>query len=141
MLRNAKSPAYRKEMEAGKSAEDIKAEADRIQAELGELKPKMKELEDAEGPILEEFEQLMLTIPQPADPDVPIGKDDTENTELRTVGEIRKFDFEPLDHVALGQELGIIDIERGVKLAGARNYILRATVPFSIRPCCVWPKT
>ena len=124
-LRNPKTKEYQAAIAEGKGEADIKAEAARLQAELGSLKPKIKELEEAEGPILEEFEQLMLNIPQPPAPDVPIGKDDTENTELSRVGEPRKFDFEPKDHVTLGKELGIIDIERGVKLAGTRNYILR----------------
>jgi len=67
----------------------------------------------------------MQHVAQPADDDVPIGKDDTENVEIRKEGEIRHFDFEPKDHVQLGLALGIIDIERGVKLAGTRNYILK----------------
>jgi len=71
------------------------------------------------------FEEFMLQVPQPPDDDVPIGKDDTENVEIRREGEIRQFDFEPKDHVQLGLALGIIDIERGVKLAGTRNYILK----------------
>ncbi len=73
----------------------------------------------------QEFDELMLQVAQPADDDVPIGKDDTENVEIRKEGEIRHFDFEPKDHVQLGLALGIIDIERGVKLAGTRNYILK----------------
>ena len=73
----------------------------------------------------QEFDELMQHAAQPADDDVPIGKDDTENVEIRREGEIRKFDFEPKDHVQLGLALGIIDIERGVKLAGTRNYILK----------------
>ena len=125
LLRNPKSPAYRAALAEGKSDADVKAEADRLQAELTDLKPQAKELEDNEGPILEEFEQLMLTIPQPADPEVPLGKEEAENVELRKVGDVRAFDFEPKDHVTLGKDLGIIDIERGVKLAGSRNYILR----------------
>jgi len=72
-----------------------------------------------------EFDDLMLQVAQPADDDVPIGKDDTENVEIRKEGEIRQFDFEPKDHVQLGLALGIIDIERGVKLAGTRNYFLK----------------
>jgi seryl-tRNA synthetase len=72
-----------------------------------------------------EFDELMQQVPQPADNDVPLGKDDTENTEIRKEGEIRRFDFEPKDHVQLGVALGIIDIERGVKLAGTRNYFLK----------------
>ncbi|UCF00323.1 MAG: serine--tRNA ligase [Planctomycetota bacterium] len=72
-----------------------------------------------------EFDELMLQVPQPADEDVPLGKDDTENIEIRKEGRIRKFDFEPKDHVQLGLDLGIIDIERGVKLAGTRNYFLK----------------
>ncbi len=113
--------------EAGReeATKRVKAEAERIQAELSEIKPKIKALEEEEGPILEEFEAAMLTIPQPADPDAPVGADDTENVEIRTVGEIRKFEFEPKDHVTLGADLGIIDIERGVKLGGSRNYILK----------------
>jgi seryl-tRNA synthetase len=72
-----------------------------------------------------ELDKLMLLVPQPADDDVPTGKDDTENVEIRREGEIRQFDFEPKDHVQLGLALGIIDIERGVKLAGTRNYFLK----------------
>ncbi len=72
-----------------------------------------------------QFDDLMLEVAQPADDDVPIGKDDTENVEIRKEGEIRQFDFEPKDHVQLGLALGIIDIERGVKLAGTRNYFLK----------------
>ena len=72
-----------------------------------------------------EFDALMLQVPQPADPEVPVGKDDTENVELRKEGEVRQFDFEPKDHVELGLALDIVDIERGVKLAGTRNYFLK----------------
>lgn len=125
LLRNPKSEAYRKALAAGKTPADLSSEADRIQAELGSIKPRIKELEDAEGSILAEFEQLMYTVPQPADPEVPLGKDESENVELRRVGDIPKFNFQPKDHVSLGVDLGIIDLERGVKLAGARNYLLR----------------
>lgn len=125
LLRNPKSKWYKDALEAGKSEDDIKAEASRVQQELAELKVRIKAAEEEEGPIIEEFEQLMLTVPQPPDEGVPTGKDDTENIELRKVGEIPTFDFPLKDHVELGTELGIIDIERGVKLSGSRNYILR----------------
>lgn len=125
LLRNPKSTGYQRAIQEGKSEADIKAKADAVQNELAEIKPKIKSLEETEGPILQEFDELMLTIPQPADPEVPIGKDETQNVELRKVGEVRRFEFEPKDHVALGAELGIIDIERGVKLSGSRNYTLK----------------
>jgi seryl-tRNA synthetase len=67
----------------------------------------------------------MQQVPQPTDDDVPLGKDDTENIEIRKEGQIRHFDFEPKDHLQLGLALGMVDIERGVKLAGSRNYFLK----------------
>jgi seryl-tRNA synthetase len=82
------------------------------------INAKIKELQP-------EFDELMSQVVQPADDDVPLGKDDTENVEIRKEGHVRKFDFEPKDHVQLGLALGIIDIERGVKLAGTRNYFLK----------------
>ncbi len=72
-----------------------------------------------------QFDQIMQQVAQPADDDVPLGKDDTENTEIRKEGEIPQFDFELKDHVQLGLALGMMDIERGVKLAGSRNYFLK----------------
>ena len=72
-----------------------------------------------------ELNKLMLQVPQPPDDDVRPGKDETENVEIRKEGKIRQFNFEPKDHVQLGLALGIIDIERGVKLAGTRNYFLK----------------
>ena len=67
---------------------------------------------------------LLLQLPQPADEEVPVGKDDSENVEIKKWGEVRNFDFPAKDHVELGDKLRLIDIERGVKLAGSRSYVL-----------------
>jgi len=92
---------------------------------LSELKKSEAEYDENIKKLQPEFNSLMLLVAQPTDEDVPLGKDDTENVEIRKEGKVRQFDFEPKDHVQLGLDLGIIDIERGVKLAGTRNYILK----------------
>ncbi|MHC4122416.1 MAG: serine--tRNA ligase [Planctomycetota bacterium] len=94
-------------------------------AKLSELKEQEAGINENIKKLQPEFDKLMLDVVQPADEDVPLGKDDTENVELRKQGRIREFDFEPKDHVQLGFDLGIIDIERGVKIAGTRNYFLK----------------
>jgi seryl-tRNA synthetase len=92
---------------------------------LSQLKQDEVDFNEAIKQLQPEFDMLMGQVAQPADPEVPVGEDDTENVELRKWGTIREFDFEPKDHVELGQLLDIIDIERGVKLAGTRNYFLK----------------
>lgn len=72
-----------------------------------------------------EWKHLLLTAPGQISPDTPEGRDDTENKELYTWGELPKFTFEAKDHVQLGKDLDILDIERGVKVAGSRNYFLK----------------
>ena len=94
-------------------------------SQLSELKQQEAQYNEQLKELQPQFDELMQQVPQPADDDVPLGKDDTENTELRKESEIRQFDFEPKDHVQLGLALGIIDVERGVKLAGTRNYFLK----------------
>ena len=94
-------------------------------AELTQLKQEETQLNETIKGLQPVFDELILQVPQPPAPDVPFGQDDTENVELRTWGQIRKFDFEPKDHVQLGIDLDIIDIPRGVKLAGTRNYFLK----------------
>lgn len=91
---------------------------------VADLKMRVKEAEDRTRDIELALQPLLLLLPQPPDAEVPVGKDDTENVELSTWGEVRRFDFPPKDHAAIGLELGLIDIERGVKLAGSRSYFL-----------------
>ena len=79
------------------------------------------DLQAVEGRLRKE----MLQIPNMTHPEVPIGRDDTENVELRRVGKIPDFGFEPKDHVELGEALGIIDFEAGTKVAGSKFYFLR----------------
>jgi len=98
------------------------------EAALRELSRLKQEEEDDQNQVKQwqpQFDALMLQVPQPADADVPVGRDDTENVELRREGEVPQFDFEVKDHVELGVALNMIDIERGVKLAGTRNYFLK----------------
>jgi len=111
---------------AGKEIARLKGEEKQAAiARVAELKARAKELSEQVQQIEPRFNELMLLVAQPAAPEVPAGEDDTENIELRREGEVRKFEFEPKDHVQLGDALGIIDIERGVKLAGSRNYVLK----------------
>jgi len=86
---------------------------------------KIKELDAKLETVKEDFDSLMLLVPNPPDDDVPEGEDDGDNVELRRHGDLPDFGFEPLDHVELGELLDIIDIPRGVKLAGTRSYILK----------------
>ena len=125
LYRNPKSDWYQRAVEGGMTTEQIAAQAQEVQADLNQCKAERKELEQREKAVLEEFDALMLLVPQPPAPEVPVGEDDTQNVELRKVGTPRQLDFEPRDHVQLGAELGIIDIERGVRLAGTRNYVLK----------------
>ncbi len=94
-------------------------------SQLSELKQQEAQYSEDIKNLQPELDTLMQQVSQPADEDVPLGKDDTENVEIRKEGQIRSFDFEPKDHVQLGLALGIIDIERGVKLSGTRNYFLK----------------
>jgi seryl-tRNA synthetase len=110
----------------GKEIPKLQAqEKQAVLAELGKLKEKEAALNEELKRIQPEFDALMLEVPQPPSPEVPLGLDDTENVELYKRGEVRKFDFEPKDHMQLGQALDMIDMERGVKLAGTRNYFLK----------------
>ena len=97
-------------------------------SQLSELKQREAKHDQDVCELQPEFDALMQQVPQPADDDVPLGEDDTENVEIRKEGEIRQFDFEPKDHLQLGLDLDIIDVERGVKLAGTRNYFLKGVV-------------
>ena len=94
------------------------AEMTKLKQEESGLNEKLKQLEP-------ELNNLLLYVPMPPAPEVPEGKDDTENVEIRRWGTVRQFDFTPKDHVALGLDLDIMDIERGVKLSGSRNYFLK----------------
>lgn len=106
-------------------AADVEAQLAETLKRMEEVKARTKTLEDEAQKVQQEFDALMLRVPQvPAD-EVPVGKDESENVEIRRVGEVPSFDFEPKDHVQLGTNLDIIDIERGVKEAGSRNYILK----------------
>jgi len=124
-LRNPKSKLRKEAAEAGRSDADIETEVDGLQSELNKIKTLIKPLEEQDRQVVEEFDTLMWTIPQPPAPEVPVGKDDTENVEIRRVGTVPQFNFELKDHVDLGERLGILDIERGVKLSGSRNYTLK----------------
>jgi len=94
-------------------------------AKMGQLKQQAKDLAAGFEDLEAKFHELMLLVPQIPAPEAPIGKDDSENVEVNRVGDVPTFDFEIKDHVELGEALGIIDIPRGVKLAGARNFILK----------------
>jgi seryl-tRNA synthetase len=79
------------------------------------------ELRDAEA----KFKRSMMTLPNIIDKSVPIGKDETDNTVLRYSGTIRDVDFGLKDHVDIANSLGLLDLERAAKIAGARFYFLK----------------
>src|SRR3954467_3139685 len=102
----------------------LEAEAAKLEARATELKHQEASLEAQVAELSPQIDDLLYRAAQPADPGVPVGKDDSENVEVKKWGSVRQFNFAPKDHITLGKQLGLIDVERGVKLAGSRSYFL-----------------
>ncbi len=94
-------------------------------AEGRERRARIKELEDDTKRLDEELTKLLLQIPNIPQPTVPLGKSERDNVVCSSWHEPPKFDFTPLPHWEIGEKLGIIDFERGVKLSGTRFYMLK----------------
>ncbi len=92
----------------------------KISDEMRELKNKIGELDNNLRDVEAELRDILLHIPNMPKDDVPIGKDDSENPEVRRWGEPRKFEFEPKAHWDIGESLDILDAERAGKVTGAR---------------------
>jgi len=90
-----------------------------------DLRAMIKGLEEEVRRLDNQLEELLLQVPNIPQPTVPIGKDEGDNPVVRSWGEPKGFDFEPAPHWKLGENLRIIDFERGVKLSGTRFYVLK----------------
>ena len=97
---------------------------ERLKVEMRAVGDRIGALENDLAAVEAEFQRQMLEVPNLPDPSVPVGKDDTENTVLRSEGELPRFSFTPRPHWEIGVDLGILDFDRGVKIAGSRFYVL-----------------
>lgn len=95
-------------------------------------------LDEAVRQVEEKLQTALSTLPNLPDPRTPLGVTEDDNVVLRTVGEPRQFDFTALPHWDLGPKLGIIDFERGVKLAGSRFYVLNGAGARLQRALIAW---
>jgi seryl-tRNA synthetase len=102
----------------------------RLIEESRTMKEHIPEKEAQLSEVEERLREEQLKIPNMTHPDAPIGRDDSENVEIRRWGEIPDFSFEPKDHVELGEDLGIIDFDTGAKVAGSKFYFLRGDAVF-----------
>jgi seryl-tRNA synthetase len=97
----------------------------RLIEESRTMKQRIPEREVELHQVEERLREEQLKIPNMTHPDAPVGKDDSENVEIRRWGAIPAFDFDIKDHVELGESLGIIDFDAGTKVAGSKFYFLR----------------
>lgn len=100
--------------------EGRREQADARRKEVNELKERISELERLRDGAEARMRDLLSTLPNIPHESVPVGKDESANVEIRRWGTKPEFDFEPKDHVDLGTVLGILDLERAAKIAGAR---------------------
>lgn len=89
-----------------------------------ESKVSLKSLENSEQELRAVVHDIAMRLPMPPAADVPDGKDDSDNVEITTFSKPTEFDFEALSHYELAENMGMLDIKRGVKIAGSRNYLL-----------------
>jgi seryl-tRNA synthetase len=102
-----------------------KENAEELMGQVQGVSDEIKGCADALASLDEEFRDMHLSLPNILHESVPAGKDEKDNPVVRTWGEKPRFSFTPKPHYELGVELGILDFERGVKLAGTRFYVYR----------------
>jgi seryl-tRNA synthetase len=121
--------ADKKRRQLTKEAEDLRArrnlltkdsreEGLKIKEEIKKIEPQLKEAE-------EDFKKLMYEIPNYPASDVPYGEGEADNVVISQVGQIPSFSFTPKDHAALGKDLDLVDLERGVKIGGFRSFFTK----------------
>ena len=120
--RNANAAAMKQKLDPETRAKYIE-EGKNIKDAVSSAESKLSELEV-------KLEEAGRQIPNMANPEVPVGKVDTENLEVKKVGQPRKFDFKPKSHVELGESSDLIDFERGTKVSGAKFYYLKNEAVF-----------
>jgi seryl-tRNA synthetase len=117
----AERNALSKEVGKRKSKGEQTAE---LEGKVKEIKEKIEGLEGQLSKVEEQLKSVMLSIPNIPHQSVPVGKDETENVEVRSWGVPRDFEFEPKAHYEIGEALGILDFERGASLAGSRFTVM-----------------
>lgn len=123
--------ALAKRNELSRQIGDIKksgGNADELMAQVALLKEQIPADEQAENEIAEKLTDILVRAPNlPAD-DVPFGTDESGNLEITRFMEPTKFDFEPKDHVELGENLGLLDLAAGTKIAGSRFFVTKGAL-------------
>jgi seryl-tRNA synthetase len=119
--RNAHAKNVGKAKAQGHDIAALLAEGEALGNRLGDLE---KELVAAQA----DFDDLVLGLPNMLHESVPDGRDESANVEVRRWGTPRQFDFEPLDHVAIGEKLALMDFEAAGKISGARFVVLKAGI-------------
>ncbi len=117
--RNEASKAIGGLMQAGK-----RDEAEAAKTEVREINEEIAALDESLALVEAKVRELLMTAPNIPDASVPVGASEDDNVEVRRWGTPRQFDFEPKAHWDLGPEMGIVDFERGVKLAKSRFVVL-----------------
>jgi seryl-tRNA synthetase len=115
--RNALSKEIGKRKAKGEQTADL-------EGKVKEIREKIESLEDELSRVEEQLKSVMLFIPNIPHQSVPVGKDETENVEVRSWGVPRDFDFEPKAHYEIGEAFGILDFERGASLSGSRFTVM-----------------
>lgn len=120
---DTKKRSLRTSLEALRAKQNKFTKDDIVKAQKNKLEIKTLEpdVKAAEG----QFNELLMQLPNIPFDDVPVGKDETQNITLRSVGKFPVFDFTPKDHVAIGEDLDLIDIETAGKVSGTRFAYLK----------------
>ena len=115
-LQNERNSRSKRIGKAKASGQDIQP----LLTEVAELGDKLKAAEETLDEVQDELREVSLNLPNLPASDVPDGKDEEDNREERRWGEPTRFDFDPLDHVDLGEKRGLMSFEQGAKLTGSR---------------------
>lgn len=119
--RSKRNKLTQKIAQEAKQGHETEADKERVK----ELNGRIKDL-DAKHKILhEKYTQLMELVPNIYSPDTPVGASDEENVEIKKVGKLPNFAFQPKDHLELGELHDLFDLKRGVKVGGSRQYFLK----------------
>ena len=113
-------------------------EREQLKTEMRVLGDQINEMDAQLGRVNVEQHALMLTIPNLPDERAPVGHSDADNQIVRTVGKPQTFGFTPKPHWELGANLGILDVERGVKISGSRFYVLKGAGAALQRALIAW---